>query len=121
MAANARRKGTSRHAYYPGDPFTISDGLFCSPLNCTAVQPELQYNIALCFYKTKQYGDSLRFLAEIIERGVREHPELSVGRYERLGGVCMCGNVWGCRAVEVKTEGPNAPAACVSFARKCWW
>jgi hypothetical protein len=44
------------------------------------MQPELQYNIALCYYKTKQYGESLRYLAEIIERGVREHPELSVGR-----------------------------------------
>ena len=45
-----------------------------------APQAELQYNIALCFYKTKQYGPALKHLAEIIERGVREHPELSVGR-----------------------------------------
>ena len=105
MAANARRKGTSRHAYYPGDPFTISDGLFCSPLNCTAVQPELQYNIALCFYKTKQYGDSLRFLAEIIERGVREHPELSVGRYERVEGwVWKWVGYWGCRTFGVSLQ-----------------
>jgi tetratricopeptide repeat protein 30 len=43
-------------------------------------QPDLQYNIALCCYKTKQYGPALKHLAEIIERGVREHPELGVGR-----------------------------------------
>ena len=82
LPTNAWRMGTSRQACYPGDPITVSDGLLLPPPDCTAVQPELQYNIALCFYKTKQYGDSLRFLAEIIERGVREHPELSVGRYE---------------------------------------
>jgi len=52
---------------------------FNEALSIIGYQPDLQYNIALCYYKTKQYGDSLRFLAEIIERGVREHPELSVG------------------------------------------
>jgi tetratricopeptide repeat protein 30 len=39
------------------------------------------YNIALCYYQTKQFGPALKHLAEIIERGVREHPELSVGSY----------------------------------------
>jgi tetratricopeptide repeat protein 30 len=28
----------------------------------------------------KQYGQALKHIAEIIERGVRDHPELSVGR-----------------------------------------
>merc|ERR1719218_477261 len=42
-------------------------------------QPELAYNIALCHYRQRQYGPSLKHIAEIIERGVREHPELSVG------------------------------------------
>eukprot|EP00959_Pyramimonas_sp_CCMP1952_P185343 3875526-Pyramimonas_sp.AAC.1 len=46
---------------------------------------ELMYNIALCYYRTKQrtkqFGPALKHLAEIIERGVREHPELSVGSY----------------------------------------
>ena len=49
-------------------------------------QPELLYNIALCYYKTKQFGPALKHLAEIIEKAVREHPELSVGRCAR---VCM--------------------------------
>lgn len=30
-------------------------------------------------YNAKQYGPALKHIAEIIERGVREHPELSVG------------------------------------------
>lgn len=51
-----------------------------SPHPPPPTQAELQYNIALCYYKTKQYGPALKNLAEIIERGVREHPELSVGR-----------------------------------------
>lgn len=42
-------------------------------------QADLAYNIALCYYKTKQYGLSLKDIAGIIEKGVREHPELSVG------------------------------------------
>jgi tetratricopeptide repeat protein 30 len=40
---------------------------------------ELAYNIALCHYKQKQLAPSLKHIAEIIERGVREHPELGVG------------------------------------------
>ncbi|KAF6262654.1 hypothetical protein COO60DRAFT_1268016 [Scenedesmus sp. NREL 46B-D3] len=42
-------------------------------------QPELQYNLALCCYKLKQYSQALKHLAEIVEKGVREHPELGVG------------------------------------------
>jgi len=41
--------------------------------------PDLTYNIALCHYRQKQFGQSLKNIAEIIERGVREHPELGVG------------------------------------------
>lgn len=44
-------------------------------------KPELQYNIALCCYKMKQHGPALKHLADVIEKGVREHPELSVGSY----------------------------------------
>jgi len=60
-------------------------------------QPELQYNIALCFYKTRNLGLALKNIAEIIERGVRDHPELSVGRCvcapsprAERGQVCVC-------------------------------
>lgn len=40
---------------------------------------EIGYNIALCHYKMKQLAPSLESIAEIIEKGVREHPELGVG------------------------------------------
>uniref|UniRef100_A0A3P9A0P2 Tetratricopeptide repeat protein 30 n=1 Tax=Esox lucius TaxID=8010 RepID=A0A3P9A0P2_ESOLU len=39
----------------------------------------LSYNIGLCYYSMKQYAQALKFITEIIERGIREHPELSVG------------------------------------------
>lgn len=44
-------------------------------------KPELVYNLALCEFKQKQHGTALKQLAEIIERGVKEHPELGIGSY----------------------------------------
>ena len=35
---------------------------------------DLSYNIALCFYTLKQYAPALKHIADIIERGIREHP-----------------------------------------------
>ncbi|CAD8133084.1 unnamed protein product [Paramecium pentaurelia] len=52
---------------------------FQDAMNLTGYSCELSYNIALCYYKQKQLAQSLKFIAEIIERGVREHPQLGVG------------------------------------------
>ena len=35
--------------------------------------------MALCCFKLKNLAPSLKHIADIIERGVREHPELGVG------------------------------------------
>ena len=40
---------------------------------------ELAYNIALCHYKMRQLAPSLKHIAEIIEKGVKDHPDLGVG------------------------------------------
>mmetsp|Transcript_18681 Transcript_18681/g.20313 ORF Transcript_18681/g.20313 Transcript_18681/m.20313 type:complete len:662 (+) Transcript_18681:98-2083(+) len=48
-------------------------------LNTMGYQADLAYNVALCYYKEKQYGPALRTIAEIIDKGIRNHPELSVG------------------------------------------
>ena len=37
---------------------------------------DLSYNIALCYYKQKQYAPALKHIADIIEKGIREHPGL---------------------------------------------
>ncbi|KAK2571979.1 Tetratricopeptide repeat protein 30A [Acropora cervicornis] len=44
-----------------------------------AIRYDLSYNIALCYYSLKQYAPALKHIADIIERGIRDHPELSVG------------------------------------------
>lgn len=65
--------------YKEGD-FEKAKTKFVEARNAIGYQPDLDYNIALCFYKMKQYGPALKQIGEeIIERGVREHPELSVG------------------------------------------
>lgn len=52
---------------------------YLEAINLLGFQADLTYNIALCYYREKQYLPSLRMIAEIIEKGVRNHPELSVG------------------------------------------
>ena len=50
---------------------------YAQAIQMIGYQPELAYNIALCHYRQRQYGPALKYVAEIIERGVREHPEVS--------------------------------------------
>ncbi|XP_055507199.1 tetratricopeptide repeat protein 30A isoform X1 [Leucoraja erinacea] len=52
---------------------------FTAAMQVVGYKPDLTYNIALCYYSMKQYAPALKYIAEIIERGIREHPELSVG------------------------------------------
>lgn len=48
-------------------------------LNTLGYQADLSYNIALCHYKLGQTAQALKVIGMIIDRGVKEHPELSVG------------------------------------------
>jgi tetratricopeptide repeat protein 30 len=52
---------------------------FMSAANALGFKPDLTYNMALCHYRMQQYGPSLKAIAEIIERGIEEHPELNIG------------------------------------------
>ena len=52
---------------------------YSEALNTMGYQADLAYNVALCYYREKQYGPALRTIAEIIDKGIRNHPELSVG------------------------------------------
>ena len=52
---------------------------FEAAMKIVGYQAELAYNVALCYYKTKQFGPAMKNIAEIIEKGVREHPELGIG------------------------------------------
>ncbi|XP_043273556.1 tetratricopeptide repeat protein 30A isoform X2 [Venturia canescens] len=52
---------------------------FSNALQIVGFKPHLSYNVALCYYRLKEYAASLKHIADIIEQGIREHPELSVG------------------------------------------
>lgn len=54
-------------------------GKFMGAMQVLGFQPQLAYNIALCHYKMRDYAPALKFIADVVERGIREHPELSVG------------------------------------------
>ena len=47
--------------------------------NSSNVAATLTYNIALCHFSMKNYGPALKSCTQIIEKGIREHPELSIG------------------------------------------
>lgn len=52
---------------------------FSTSLQVEGSRPDILYNIALCHYQLRQYPSALKYIADIIEKGIREHPELSVG------------------------------------------
>ena len=47
---------------------------FMTAMQILGYKPDLSYNIALCHYMLKQYAPALKHIADIIERGIREHP-----------------------------------------------
>ncbi|TPX34411.1 hypothetical protein SeMB42_g07337 [Synchytrium endobioticum] len=48
-------------------------------LKITGYQADLTYYVALCYYCLRQYDQALKCIGDLIERGVKEHPELNVG------------------------------------------
>jgi len=73
--------------------------LFSDAMNTGGYQPDLAYNVALCYYSVEQYGPALKHIAEIIERGVRDHPELSVGAMGEGAGGLQARSVGNTRAL----------------------
>jgi len=86
---------TYKEATQPGAEPAMLDKArlkFQEAMNLTGFQAELAYAIGLCYYQQRQYGPALKHIAEIIERGVREHPELSVGSQTEGVDVRSVGN-----------------------------
>lgn len=52
---------------------------FTNALQIEGYRPDLSYNVSLCYYRMKQWPQAMKHIGDIIERGIREHPELSVG------------------------------------------
>jgi|GEM_PF-2449075 len=64
---------------YKEEKFEEARVMFMDAMNTLGYQADLSHNIALCHYRMGQYGPALKYIAEIVERGVRDHPELGVG------------------------------------------
>ncbi|EER12963.1 hypothetical protein Pmar_PMAR015687, partial [Perkinsus marinus ATCC 50983] len=41
--------------------------------------PGLAYNIAYTHFQEEEYEEAAQLISDIIERGVKEHPELAIG------------------------------------------
>lgn len=67
-------------------------GKFQSAMQTTRYRSDLAYNIALCHYRMKRFAQALKYIADIIERGIREHPELNVGHVTEGIDVRSVGN-----------------------------
>uniref|UniRef100_H0XV18 Tetratricopeptide repeat protein 30 n=1 Tax=Otolemur garnettii TaxID=30611 RepID=H0XV18_OTOGA len=52
---------------------------FFAALQASGCRPDLSYNLALAYYSSRHYAPALKHIADIIERGIRQHPELGVG------------------------------------------
>ena len=52
----------------------LSLSLSLSPQFISFHSLDVCYNIALCYYKMKQFAGALKYITEIIERGIKEHP-----------------------------------------------
>lgn len=57
----------------------MSQHALSTTLQMVGYRPELAYAVAACHYKLKDYASALKVVAEIVELGVREHPELGIG------------------------------------------
>lgn len=91
-ASNADATVGAACLLYKEGNYDAARKLFIAAVNASGYQPELAYNTALCYYQVKQYGPALKHIAEIIERGVRDHPKLSVGAAADGAGVRSVGN-----------------------------
>ncbi|KAI8820793.1 uncharacterized protein EV422DRAFT_496510 [Fimicolochytrium jonesii] len=47
---------------------------YMDALKIVGYTAELSYNVALCYYMQKQFVPALKYIAEIIEKGIRDHP-----------------------------------------------
>lgn len=98
---------------YKESAYEAAKNKFEAAMHQLSYQPELAYNIALCYYRMKQFGPAMKHVADIIEKGVRGD---SVCVYARL-------------SVSFSLSPPNPPpppgcpyvclAVCQSFTCVC--
>lgn len=70
---------TQGNLLFKAKKFDEARKTFSDALNTVGYKPSIAYNIALCYYMMKQYPQARKFIVEIIEKGIKEHPELGIG------------------------------------------
>lgn len=65
---------------------------FRNATNVHGYQADLAYSLALCHYQLGELDQTQRYIGEIVERGVKDHPELAVGMLSEGGDVRSVGN-----------------------------
>ncbi|XP_058116473.1 tetratricopeptide repeat protein 30 homolog [Anopheles ziemanni] len=78
---------------YQANMFEDALQRYVPALQAGGFNPHVAYNAALCHYRRKENSQALNYIAEIVERGIRNHPELGVGaQAETEGGARSVGN-----------------------------
>ncbi|XP_055389914.1 tetratricopeptide repeat protein 30 homolog [Condylostylus longicornis] len=66
---------------------------FHSALQMGGFNPLIAYNIALCHYRMKQKAQSMNYISDIMERAIRNYPELGIGSQHVLETNDTRGNI----------------------------
>lgn len=78
---------------YQANVFDEALKRFNAALQSGGFNPLTAYNAALCHYRRKENAQALNYIAEIVERGIRNFPELGIGaQTENEGGARSVGN-----------------------------
>lgn len=78
---------------YQANVFDDALKRFTAALQSGGFNPLIAYNAALCHYRRKENSQALNYIAEIVEQGIRNYPELGIGaQAENEGGARSVGN-----------------------------
>lgn len=78
---------------YQANMYEEALGRYTVALQTGGFHPLIAYNAALCHFRKKENSQALNYIAEIVERGIRAHPELGIGaQAETEGGARSVGN-----------------------------
>lgn len=78
---------------YQANVFDEALQRFTAALQSGGFNPLIAYNAAMCHYRRKENAQALNYIAEIVERGIRNYPELGIGaQIENEGAARSVGN-----------------------------
>lgn len=66
--------------------FEESKQKFVEALNTLGYKPSIAYNIALCYFMMKHFTNARKYIIEIIEKGIKEHPGIQFQQSQYRAG-----------------------------------